>query len=165
MAWHLAGTKPLSEPMLDIVNWTLENKLQWNLIRNLYIFIHENVFQTRWVDGNWSHPGHYLVNPYTWPWSPNGHGHGHKWPSATPFVQCQSALPFWDTAISKLYYENPWSRSCVWSKVKVTLNLQNSKIMVMVMVKPIGHIWGLEFNWFDMFAFHFVAIGPLLAEI
>ena len=26
---------------------------------------------------NWSHPGHYLVDPYTWPWSPNGHGHGH----------------------------------------------------------------------------------------
>ena len=50
---------------------------------------------------NWSHPGHYLVDPYTWPWSPNGHDHGHDWPTATPFVQCQSALPFWDTAISK----------------------------------------------------------------
>ena len=60
---------------------------------------------------NWSHPGHYLVDPYTWPWSPNGHG--HKWPSATPFVQCQSALPLWDTAISKFDHENPWSRSCV----------------------------------------------------
>ena len=32
---------------------------------------------------NWSHPGHYLVDPYTWPWSPNGHGHGHEWPTAT----------------------------------------------------------------------------------
>ena len=21
--------------------------------------------------------GHCLVDPYTWPWSPNGHGHGH----------------------------------------------------------------------------------------
>ena len=62
---------------------------------------------------NWSHPGHYLVDPYTWPWSPNGHGHGHEWPTATPFVQCQSALPFWDTAISKFDHENPWSRSCV----------------------------------------------------
>ena len=45
----------------------------------------------------WSHPSHYLVDPYTWPWSPNGHG--HEWPTPTPFVQCQSALPFWDTAI------------------------------------------------------------------
>ena len=44
----------------------------------------------RHVD-NWSHPGHYLVDPYTWPWSPNGHEHGHEWPTATPFVQCQSA--------------------------------------------------------------------------
>ena len=77
----------------------------------------------RHVD-NWSHPGHYLVDPYTWPWSPNGHG--HEWPTATPFEQCQSALPFWDTAISKFDYENPWSRSCVWSKVKVTFDLQNS---------------------------------------
>ena len=51
---------------------------------------------------NWSHPGHYLVDPYTWPWSPNGHGHGHEWPTATPLVQCQSALPFWDTAFQNL---------------------------------------------------------------
>ena len=79
---------------------------------------------------NWSHPGHYLVDPYTWPWSPNGHG--HEWPTATPFVQCQSAIPFWDTAISKFDHENQWSRSCVWSKVKVTSDLQNSKVKVMV---------------------------------
>ena len=102
---------------------------------------------------NWSHPGHYLVDPYTWPWSPNGHGHGHEWPTATPFVQCQSALPFWDTAISKFDHENPWSRSCVWPKVKVTFDLQNSKVKVMVKVKPIGHIWGLEFNRYVCFSF------------
>ena len=103
---------------------------------------------------NWSHPGHYLVDPCTWPWSPNGHG--HEWPTATPFVQCQSALPFWDAAISKFDHENPRSRSCVWSKVKVTFvtfDLQNSKVMVMVKVKPIGHIWGLEFNRYVCFSF------------
>ena len=65
---------------------------------------------------------------------------------STPFVQCQSALPFWDTAISKFDHENPWSRSCVWSKVKVTCDLQNSKVKVMVKVKPIGHIWGLRYR-------------------
>ena len=108
---------------------------------------------SRWHTDNWSHPGHYLVDPYTWPWSPNGHGHGHEWPNATPFVQCQSALPFWDTAISKSDHENPWSRSCVWSKVKVTFELQNSKVKVMVKVKPIGHIWGLEFNQYVCFSF------------
>ena len=92
---------------------------------------------------NWSHPGQYLVDPYTWPWSQNGHGHGHEWPTATPFVQCQPALPFWETTISKFDHENPWSKSCVWSKVKVTVDLENSKVKVMVKVKPDGHIWGL----------------------
>ena len=76
--------------------------------------------------------GHYLVDPYTWPWSPNGHGHGHEWPTAIPFVQCQSALPFWDKAVSKFDHENPGSRSCVWSKVKVKFDLQNSNVKVMV---------------------------------
>ena len=85
--------------------------------------------------------------------SPNGHGHGHEWPTATPFVQCQSALPFWDTAISKFDHENPWSRSYVWSKVKVTFDLQISKVKIMVKVKPIGHIWGLEFNQYVCFSF------------
>ena len=102
---------------------------------------------------NWSHPSHYLVDPYTWPWSPNGHDHGHEWPAATSFVQCQSALPFWDTTISKFDHENPWSRSSVWSKVKVTFDLQNSKVKVMVKFKPIGHIWGLEFNRYVCFSF------------
>ena len=30
----------------------------------------------------------------------------------------------WDTAISKSYHENPWSRPCVWSKVEVMLAQQ-----------------------------------------
>ena len=102
---------------------------------------------------NWSHPGHYLVDPYTWPWSPNGHGHGHEWPTATPLVQCQSALPFWDTTISKFDHENLWSRSSAWSKIKVTFDLQNSKVQVMVKVKPIGNIWGLEFNQYVCLSF------------
>ena len=112
---------------------------------------------------NWSHLSHYLVDPYTWPWSPNGHDHGHEWPTATSFVQCQLALPFWDTAISKFDHENPWSRSCMWSKVKVTFDLQNSKVKVMVKFKPIGHIWGLEFNRYICFMFR--GNRSLLAEI
>ena len=27
----------------------------------------------------WSHPGHYLVDPYTWPWSPNDQDHIWLW--------------------------------------------------------------------------------------
>ena len=113
---------------------------------------------------NWSHPGHYLVDPYTWPWSPNGHGHGHEWPTATPFVQCQSALPFWDTALSKFDHENPWSRSCVWRPGVQSIGLLfvswqsdhfwlryrkfhiwpwKFKVKVMAKVKPDGHMWGL----------------------
>ena len=49
--------------------------------------------------------------------------------------------------------ENPWSRSSVWSKFKVIFDLQNSKVKVMVKFKPIGHIWGLEFNWYVCFLF------------
>ena len=79
---------------------------------------------------NWSHPSHYLVDPYTRPWSPNGHDHGHEWPTATSFVQCQSGLPFWDTTISKFDHENPWSRSSVWSKVRshLSFKIQRSRL-------------------------------------
>ena len=94
-------------------------------------------------------PSHYLLDPYTWPWSPNGHSHYIVMNNLLP-----SALPFWDTAISKFDHENPWSRPCVWSKVKVTFDLENSKFKVMAKVKPIGHIWGLESNWYVCFSFH-----------
>ena len=36
------GAKPLCKPILFIVNWTLKNKLQWNLNHNAFFFIHEN---------------------------------------------------------------------------------------------------------------------------
>ena len=76
---------------------------------------------------NWSHPSHYLVDPYTWTWSPNGHDHGHEWPTATSFVECQSTLPFWDTAISKIW---PWK----------------SMVKVMCEVKGQGHVWPSKFK-------------------
>ena len=46
MACRLIGAKPLSEQMLDYLNWTLRNKLQWNLNRNFNIFIQENAFES-----------------------------------------------------------------------------------------------------------------------
>ena len=61
--------------------------------------------------------------------------------------------PFWDTVISKFDHENPWSRSFARSKFKVTFDLQISKVKIMVKVKPIGHIWGLEFNRYVCFSF------------
>ena len=82
---------------------------------------------SRWHADNWSHPSHYLVDPYTWPWSPKGHGHGHEWPTATPFVQCQSAL---NTDIQ--LFQNLWP----WK----------STVKVMFLVKGEGHIWPSKFK-------------------
>ena len=45
MACRLFGTKPLSEPVLEFVNWNLRKQLQRNLKRNFYIFIHEYAFE------------------------------------------------------------------------------------------------------------------------
>ena len=39
-------------------------------------------------------------------------------------------------------------------KGRVTFDLQISKVKIMGKIKPIGHIWGLEFNWYDCFSFH-----------
>ena len=116
---------------------------------------------SQWHADNWSHTGHYLVDPYTWPCSPNGHG--HEWPTATPFAQCQSAVPFWDTAISKFDHENPWSRSCVWSKVKVTFNIKIQRSWSWSGSNPL--VTFKACSSIDMFVFRFVAIGPLLADV
>ena len=78
-----------------------------------------------------------LVTKWSWSWS---------WMT---YCHPLCAMSLWDTAISKFDHENPWSRSCGWSKVKVTFDLQNSKAKV----KPIGHIWGLEFNRYVCFSF------------
>ena len=45
------------------------------------------------------------------------------------------------------------SRICCHPKVKVTFDLENSNAKVMAKVKPIGHIWGLEFNRYVCFSF------------
>ena len=71
----------------------------------------------------WSH---YLVDPYTWPWSTNGHSPGHEWPTPYPFVQCQLTLPFWDTAIK------------IWSS--------KSLVKALCVVKSEGHIWPWKFK-------------------
>ena len=125
--------------------------------------------------GIWSHPGHYLVDPYTWPWSPNGHCHGHEWPTPIHFVQCLSVLPFWDTAtcISKFDHENPWSKPCMWSKVKVTwswkfkghgqgqtwwshLRLKVQSICLLFVLWQLDHFW-LRYSKFHIWPWKFKA--------
>ena len=41
MACRLVGAKPLTEPMLNIVNWTLRNKIKWknNPTSSIFFFI------------------------------------------------------------------------------------------------------------------------------
>ena len=84
---------------------------------------HSHLFVKGW---NWSHPGHYIYLV-----------------DHTLDVGHRMAM------VNEFDHENPWSRSCVWSKVKVTFDLQNSKVKV----KPIGHIWGLKFNQYVCFSF------------
>ena len=45
--WLVAWTAPSHylNQCWNIVNWTLRNKLQWNLNRNKYIFIQQNAFE------------------------------------------------------------------------------------------------------------------------
>ena len=45
MACRLFGAKPLSKPVLVIINWTPRNELQWNFNQNLKFFIEENAFE------------------------------------------------------------------------------------------------------------------------
>ena len=64
-----------------------------------------------------------LVTKWSWSWSWKTFSH--------PLVQCELALPFWDTDVSKFDHQNPWWRPCMWSQVKVTFDLENSKVKVM----------------------------------
>ena len=46
-SWLLAWQAPSHDlnQYWNIVNWTICNKLQWNLYRNLHVFIQENAFE------------------------------------------------------------------------------------------------------------------------
>ena len=79
-----------------------------------------------------------LVTKWSWSWS---------WMTNCHPLCAMSSGP------KKFDHENPWSRSCVRSKVKVTFDLENSKVKIMVKVKHIGHIWCLEFNRYVCFMF------------
>ena len=78
--------------------------------------------------------------------------------TSTPFVQCQSALPFWDNSY-------PWSRSYVWSKSRshITLKIQRSRSW------PWSNMVKYDVTFeasssIDKFAFRFVAIGALFLQ-
>ena len=78
---------------------------------------------------NWSHPSHYLVDPYHW---------SHLRPGVQSicllFVSWQSDH-FW--LRYRKFHIWPWK----------------FKVKVMAKVKPDGHIWALEFNRYVCFSF------------
>ena len=86
-----------------------------------------------------------LVTKWSWSWSWMTYCHCLCTMSIGPPILRYSYFQIW-----------PWKSMakvmCV-VKVKVTFDLQNSKVKVMVNVKPIGHIWSLEFNRHVYFSF------------
>ena len=104
----------------------------------------------------WSHPGHYLVDPYTWPWSPNVQD--HIWPWKFIYQGHGQGQTHWsylrpgDKSISLLFVL--WQSDHFWLRYsKFHIWPWNFKVKVMAKVKSDGHIWGLEFNRYVCFSF------------
>ena len=80
-------------------------------------------------------PGHYLVDPNTWTWSPNGHSHGHEWhtpPLLFKVNQPPTPPPPHPTPILRYSYFKIWP----WK----------SMVNVMCVAKGQGHIWTWKFK-------------------
>ena len=106
----------------------------------------------------WSHPSHYLVDPYTWPWSPNGQD--HIWPSKFKywFKVMAKVKPIGHTwglefkSICLLFVS--WLSGQFWLRyIKIHILPWKFKVKVTAKVKSDGHIWGQEFNWCVCFSF------------
>ena len=95
----------------------------------------------------WSHPGHYLVDPYNWP-----NGQDHIWPWKFKY-QChgQGQTHY---HISGLEFKSIYLPFVSWQSDQFWLRYTKFhtwpwkfKVKVTTKVKSDGHIWGLEFNW------------------
>ena len=83
---------------------------------------------SRWHANIGSHPGHYLVDSYTWPWSPNDHDHGQEWPLLPP----------------PLFNVNPPPPILRYGYFKIWPS--KSLVKAMRVVKSHGHIWPWKFK-------------------
>ena len=91
-----------------------------------------------------------LVTTLSWSWSI-----GHEWPTPTPFIQCQSALPFWDTAIhGQGHVCGQMSRSHLTLKIQRSWSWSRSNPLVTF------EAW----SSIDIFPLRFAAIGLLLVN-
>ena len=104
----------------------------------------------------WSHPGHYLVDHYTWPWSSNGQY--HIWPWKFKY-QChgqgQTHYHIWGLEFKSIcLLFASWQSDHFWLRYsKFHIWPWKFKVKVMAKVKSDGHIWRLEFNWCVCFSF------------
>ena len=105
---------------------------------------------------NWSHPGHYLVDPYTGPRSLNGQD--HIWPWKFKYQghgQGQTHYKIWGLefkSICLLFVS--WQSDHFWLRYsKFYIWPWKFKVNVKAKVKSDGHIWGLEFNQCVSFSF------------
>ena len=94
-------------------------------------------------------PGHYLVDPYTWPhiwpWKFKYQGHG----------QGQTHCHIWGLefkSICLLFVS--WQLDHIWLRYsKFNIWPWKFKVKVTAKVKSDGHIWGIEFNQYINFSF------------
>ena len=111
---------------------------------------------SRWHADIWSHPGHYLVDPYTCPWSPSGQDHIWPWK-----FKCQShgqGQTHWSHL--RLEVKSICLLCVSWQSDHFSLRYSKFhiwpwkfKVKVMAKVKPDGHIRGLEINQYVCFSF------------
>ena len=149
--WHLISQEPAS-PTLNIdllllqgvcqISRTLQIGHKWNTIKcQKYNYSYELDESTaRWqlksprsLSGRSIHLT--LVTKWSWSWMTYCH----------PLCAMSTGPPILRYSYFKIW---PWK-----FMVKVTFDIQISKVKVMVKVKPIGHIWGLEFNRYVCFLF------------
>ena len=106
---------------------------------------------------HWSHPGHYLVDPYTCSWSPNGQDHISPWK-----FKCQGRgqdQTHWSHlrpgVQSTCLLFGSWQSDHFWLRYsKFHIWPWKFKVKVMAKVKPDGkNIWGLEINRYVCFSF------------
>ena len=113
-----------------------------------------------------SHAGHYLVDPYTWSWSPNGQDHIWHWKlKCHGHGQGQTQWSHLRLGVQSIYLPFvSWQSDHFWLKYrKFHIWPWKFKVKVMAKVKSDSYIWGPEFNRYVCFSFH--GIGSFLAEI
>ena len=112
---------------------------------------------SRWHADIWSHPSHYLVDRYTWPWSPNGQEHIWHWKFKYQcHCQGQTHYHIWGLEfklICLLFVS--WQSDHFWLRCsKFHIWPWKFKVKITAKVKFDDHIWGIEFNWCVCFSFH-----------